>query len=84
MILFWPEGAKGDKNKPTEGEEEGGKFAQENGLTEGLCLVNMILICSKYSIASRWQQVVVFFVVSECCMIIPELCTGVETVSGRT
>ena len=69
--------------KEEEGEEEG-KFAQENGLTEGSCLVNMILLCSKYSIASRWQQVVVFSVVFECCMIILELCTDVETVSGRT
>lgn len=41
-------------------------------------------LCSKYSVVSRWQQVVVFSVVFECCMIIHELCTDVETVSGRT
>lgn len=41
-------------------------------------------LCSKYSVVSRCQQVVVFSVVFECCMIIHELCTDVETVSGRT
>ena len=41
-------------------------------------------LCSKYSVVSRWQQVVVFSVVFECCMIIHELCTDLETVSGRT
>ena len=41
--IFWPEGVREDKNKPTEGEEEGGKFGQENGSKEGSCLVNMIL-----------------------------------------
>ena len=41
-------------------------------------------LCSKYSVVSRWQQVVVFSVVFECCMIIHELCTDVETVCGRT
>lgn len=41
--IIWLEGAREDKNKPTEGEEEGGKFGKENGSTEGSCLVNMIL-----------------------------------------
>ena len=41
-------------------------------------------LCSKYSVVSRWQQVVVFSVVFECCMIIHELCTDVETMCGRT
>jgi hypothetical protein len=41
-------------------------------------------LCSKYSVVSRWQQVVVFSVVFECCMVIHKLCTDEETVSGRT
>ena len=43
---------RGDKKKSTEGEEEeeeeeeeGDKFEQENGSTEGSCLVNIILCC---------------------------------------
>ena len=41
-------------------------------------------LCSKWSVVSRWQQVVVFSVVFECCMIIHEFCTDEETMSGRT
>ena len=34
---------EGRQEQVTEGEEEGDKFGQENGSTEGSCLVNMIL-----------------------------------------
>ena len=53
MRLFSPEGARGDKNKPIVGEE-GGNFGQENGSTEGSCLVNMILCYM--NIKQRGQQ----------------------------
>jgi hypothetical protein len=41
LRIFWPEGVRGDKIKPTQGREKGGKFGQYNGSTEGQCFVNM-------------------------------------------
>ena len=73
-----------DVNRLKWSEGLGGPFCILAGDSFGDLLLLWRHYVASTLLFTRWQQVVVFSVVFECCMIIHELCTDIETVSGRT